>query len=262
MLPSVKNPICRGYVRVSTDFQVQDGVSIETQVKRIKSYCELKDWDLVKIYIDEGVSGKDRNRPQLQQLFSDISKDEFMLITDLSRFSRSTLDAITMVKDLEDKGAFLVTINDNIDFSTPMGRCMFRMLMSFHELERETISANISINMQRLSREGKLRTRPPFGWKFIGKDQDLEPVPSQQECLESIKQMYLAGMKIAQITKTLNKNGLAKCLQDNKRNVKPELEPQFYDQTVRRILIDHKIIQVDKPVVNLESRITSQHKEI
>ena len=261
MLNSLKNSVCRGYVRVSTDLQVQDGVSIETQVKKIQSYCELKDWNLVNIYIDEGISGKDRNRPQLKQLFSDILTDEFMLVTDLSRFSRSTLDAITMVKDLETKGAYLVTITDNIDFSTPMGRCMFRMLMSFHELERETISANISTNMQRLSREGKLRTRPPFGWKFVSKDQDLEIVPSQQECIEKIKQMYLSGIKIAQITRTLNSDGSVNCLHANKRTVKPELTPRFYDQTVRRILIDHKLIQPENPTVALESRIVSQHKE-
>lgn len=159
--------LCRGNVRVSTDIQVNEGVSIETQVKRIKTYYELKGQDLVKIYIDEGVSGKDMNRPQLKQLLSDISKDEYLLISDLSRFSRSTLDAITMIKDLQEKGAYFVTITEDVDLSTAMGHSMFRILMSFYELERENISATVKTNMQRLSREGKLRSRPPFGYIYL-----------------------------------------------------------------------------------------------
>jgi site-specific DNA recombinase len=257
-----QNKNARGYCRVSTTMQVQDGVSLETQEKRITSYCSLMGFNLIKIYKDEGISGKTiKDRPDFQNLLNDISKDDRVIVCDLTRFSRDTIDALSTLKLFNTKGVFLISIDDNIDFSTPMGKMTFGILTLFAELSRETTAANISTNMQRLSREGKLRTRPPFGWKFVSKDQDLEIVPSQQECIEKIKQMYLSGMKIAHITKALNANGMAKCLNDNKRNVKPELNPQFYDQTVRRILIDHKLIQEEKPVVNLESRIVSQHKE-
>lgn len=253
--------ICRGYVRVSTTIQAEDGISLETQQKRIEAHCKYKDWTLEKIYIDAGVSAKDMERPQLKQLLTDIKKDEYFIACDLSRFSRNTKDALNMLENLEARGVNFVCLNPDLDLSTPMGRFMFRVLMSFHELERDNIAANVKLNMKRLVTEGKLRTKPPFGWKFIGKDKDLQIVKSQQDCIERVKQMYSSGLKVAQITKQLNSDGTAKCLLDNKKTIKEGFVPQFYDHTIRRILIDHGFVgDHDKKFIKLNQRITSCHK--
>lgn len=195
-------PIARGYARVSTTLQSDDGVSLETQAKRIQAHCAYKGYNLVKIYEDRGISGKDMNRPSLKQLIDDLNKGDFVICCDLSRFSRNTKDALTMLQEFDNKGAHFVCLNPDLDFSTPYGRAMFTILMAFHQLERQNISANVSMNMQRISKEGKLRGRAPFGWKFIGKDS-----PSQQAVLNKIKLLHAAGMKMGTIAKKLNEDG-------------------------------------------------------
>lgn len=248
----------RVYVRVSTVNQAEDGISIETQEKRLRSHCDYKGYNLIKVYIDAGISAKDRNRPQLQQLFSEIQKDEFFIVCDLSRFSRNTKDALIMLEELETKGVHFICLTPELDFSTPMGRCMFRMLMCFHELERDTISMNVSANMQRISREGKLRSRCPFGWKFVGKDKDLEPIKEQQETLCKILKLYDEGVKIAVIARKLNEDGDNKCLHLNKKE--KDKEQIFYPETVKNILKNHRQLKSDKPVIPIEKRIISHHK--
>ncbi|PFJ99012.1 recombinase family protein, partial [Bacillus cereus] len=56
------------YIRVSTEEQARDGFSISAQREKLKAYCVAQDWDNFKFYVDEGVSAKDTNRPQLSIL--------------------------------------------------------------------------------------------------------------------------------------------------------------------------------------------------
>lgn len=123
---------------------------------------------------------------------------------------------------------------------------------------------HVSNNMQRLSKEGKLRSRAPFGYKFVGKDRDLEPEPSQQAVIEKIKLMHAANMKLAQIAKELNTKGDNLVLLNNKKTLPEHKIPLFYAQTVKRILQDQGIIPLANPDnrVSLEQRIISHHKPI
>ncbi|RLG08163.1 MAG: hypothetical protein DRN68_04195, partial [Thaumarchaeota archaeon] len=60
-----------GYVRVSTEEQAREGLSLDAQEEKIRAYCTAKGWRLVRIYRDEGFSGKDLNRPALQEMLRD-----------------------------------------------------------------------------------------------------------------------------------------------------------------------------------------------
>ncbi|MEM3062440.1 MAG: recombinase family protein [Nitrososphaerota archaeon] len=248
-----------GYCRVSTTIQQNDGVSLETQAKTIQQYCDFKNIKLLAMYSDAGLSGKSKDRPELQKAIAALIPGQYFIVYDLSRFSRNTLDAINMVKDFQDHNISFVSIKNDIDLSTPMGRCMFRMLMSFYELERDNIVANVKANMQRLIQEGKLRTKAPFGWKFVGKNQDMIPDPEQQSIIEKIKEMHLSGLNFNQIAKRLNLTGDNKCLNNNKKKLSEN--PIFYSHTIKRILINQDIIPSDNPKhIPLNQRIVSHHK--
>ena len=143
------------------------------------------------------------DRPQLQLLIYEIKLNEYFVVYDLSRFSRNTLEAMSMVKYFQDHQINFVSIKNDLDLSSPMGRCMFRMLMSFYELERDNIAANVRFNMQRISKEGKLKTKPVYGWKFVGKDKDMVPDEDQQKVIEKVKYMYTNGLNCSQIAKFL-----------------------------------------------------------
>lgn len=252
----------RAYTRVSTQEQVEEGVSLETQLTDIRNYCLAQKMEIIKEYSDDGKSGADMTRPHFVELLQEIQPGEYLIVWKLSRFARKVSAAITIVEDLTNRGIYFVSVREKIDLSTPMGKAMFQMMMVFYELERNTTIDNIKKNMERLSKQGKLRGRPNFGWRFIEKDQDLEPIPEQQEVINIIKQMYTDSSNFSQIANYLNEKGYAKVLLLN-RTKERKKEPQFYPQTVKNILIDHGFIEDDseKKRVPLQQRLTSYHKK-
>lgn len=250
--------IAKGYTRVSTNMQKEDGISLDTQATKIKEYCNYKKLDLVKIYQDAGLSAKDMtNRPSLLELLRGIQEGDHIIFSDLSRLSRDTRDILTINQIIKAKKAILVCLEPDIDFSTPAGEMMMSVLTSLHKYERDITAQKVSDNMKYLAAEGKLRSRAPFGWKFVGKDKDFEPVPEQQQVIKFCITAHNSGMGREQIATTLNTNGYAYIFNLNKK--KPCKNPQFHGHTIKTILMDAGVIEDDKrrPI---ENRIISYHK--
>lgn len=249
--------IARGYVRVSTTRQAEEGVSLETQVKLIQKYCAYEELELVKIYEDAGISGKNTtDRPEIQKLLFDVKKDDYVIVCNLARLGRSMRDVVNIIHDFKVRDIIFICLDPRIDGSTPMGRAMIGMMSVLNELERENISKNTSINMKRLAAEGKLRGRSPFGYKFVGKDKDMEEVPEQQEVIQLIINSYQNGTNMNKISKLLNESGYGPTLNLNK--TKPTADPKFYPETIKQILQGYGLIETEsKPV---EQRIVSFHK--
>lgn len=251
----------RGYIRVSTAEQASDdALSLETQEKMIRSRCVLKGVELIKCYVDAGISGKDiEHRPQLRSLVNEVQEGELVIVCNLARLSRNTIDGLHLLDKIKEKGGYLVSITEELDFSTPWGEMIYTVLMSYYKLERRNISINVSNNMKRISREGKLRSKPPFGWKFVTKDRDFVEVPEQQLVIHKILECYQRGMKMLQIANKLNTDGDNLTLNLNKKTVKEGTVPLFYAETIKHILINHGVIQSNEKRL-VEKRIVSHHK--
>ena len=251
----------RGYCRVSTAMQANDGASLETQKQRIEEHCKYRKLQVVEFYVDEGISGKDMERPALKRLLQEMQPGDSVIVADLSRLSRNTKDALNMFEDFTQKGVKFVCLNPEIDFSTHIGQLIFTILMAVHKLERERIAENVSMNMQRLSSEGKLRGKPPFGYRFVGKDKDYDPVEQQIKVRDKIVQLYQSGMKITHIAQKLNTDKDNLVLSLNKADT--DRECKFHPSTVKRILVDLGLIKgegsyADRKLV--DERIVSHHK--
>ena len=84
-----------GYVRVSTEGQATEGVSLDAQASKIRAYCELNDFELVEIICDAGKSAKNTDRDGLQQCLTMLSNNEAsaFVVYKLDRLSRKVLDA-------------------------------------------------------------------------------------------------------------------------------------------------------------------------
>lgn len=134
------------YARQSID--KKDSVSIETQIDICKRICELNQWTYV-IYHDKGYSGKNLSRPAFQQMMKDLkSKDIKKVIAyRLDRISRSLFDFLTLINNLNALGVEFLSATENIDTSTPTGRAMNSIILTFAQLERETIAERISDNV-------------------------------------------------------------------------------------------------------------------
>lgn len=211
-LEKQKPTIAYGYIRVSTTMQAEEGVSLDTQTNKIEEYCKFKGYVLVHVYSDAGLSGGNANRPALITLLDVIKKDNYLIVADLSRLSRNNSDAVRIHDKLREKGCKLVSLNPDIDFSTPTGEMMYNVLMSMYQLERRQIAERVSANMQMLKKQGKLRSRPTYGWIFVGKDKAFEEVPDQQEVIKIIIQLYEDGVSMRSIAEYLNREGHNKTL--------------------------------------------------
>ena len=134
------------YVRVSTSEQAKSGYSVGEQVDRLKSYCKALGYKNPKVYNDAGFSGAKIDRPALSLLINDVKakKIEKVLVYKLDRLSRSQKDTLMLIEDIFLKnGCDFVSISENFDTSTPLGRAMIGILAVFAQLEREQIKERI-----------------------------------------------------------------------------------------------------------------------
>ena len=138
-----------GYARVSTNSQARDGNSLEAQIKF------LKEAGAEKIFSDV-FSGSKNNRPELDKLLKIIQSGDTLIITKLDRIARSVIHGIQLIENLSDKGVIINVLNMGIIDSSPTGKLIRNIMLSFAEFERDLI-------MQR-TLEGKIvaRQNPDF----------------------------------------------------------------------------------------------------
>ena len=151
------------YARQSID--KKDSISIETQIElAVKSDPDTP----YQVYIDKGFSGKNTKRPQFQQLMNDVRNKKInkVIVYKIDRFSRSLLDFSVAWHELQLHGVEFVSINEQFDTSTPMGKAMLFITEIFAELERETISMRLTDNYySRIKKFGRWPGGPaPFGF--------------------------------------------------------------------------------------------------
>ena len=153
-----------GYIRVSTDMQVEQGYSLENQEYEIKNHVESKHMTLVHIYQEEkGASGKNiEGRPQFQQMLSDIAKNrdiDYVIVYNMSRFAT--------LQKLKSYNVSLYVIKEGIDSTTRMGEAMFSFASIFTDLERDNIRENTTAGRYQKARNGLWNgAQAPFGYRL------------------------------------------------------------------------------------------------
>lgn len=113
-----------GYLRSATEGPEADSF-IELQNETIQSYCDMKEWELVKVYTDKGCSGNDLDRPAIQEMINEIKKGtvDTVLVCSLDRLSRRGTNIISIVDEVFEKNnVTLVSIKDDFDTSATFSR--------------------------------------------------------------------------------------------------------------------------------------------
>ena len=200
-----------GYVRVSTEEQAAEGVSLEAQQARINAWCAANGFDLAGLFIDAGLSGKRAdNRPELQACLDATCRSGGVLVCySLSRLSRSTKDTIGMAERLDKHGADLVSLTERIDTTTAAGKMMFRMLAVLAEFERDQLAERTKAAMSHKRRNGERVGKVPFGFDLAADGVKLVPNAAEQEILSLIRQLHAAGETLRGIAAELNRRGVA-----------------------------------------------------
>lgn len=137
------------------------GESIENQIELCRTYIAAHFPDIsldeVLIFEDEGYSGGHLDRPKFQEMMSLVTKKKISYIVcyRLDRISRNIGDFAQLIEELNDLGTGFISIKEQFDTSSPMGRAMMYIASVFSQLERETIAERIRDNMRELAKTGR-----------------------------------------------------------------------------------------------------------
>ena len=197
-----------GYVRVSTDEQAQSGLSLTDQRKKIAAQATVSELDLQEIIADEGLSGKNTNRPGLQRILSMVHSRqvECVVVAKLDRLSRDASDTILLVDTFNDAQCALISCCESLDTTSANGRFFVNMLGSLAQLEREKISERTRDALATLKAQGKRAGKIPYGFD-AGSDGTLFEHEQEQEVLSLIRSGHQAGDGWQKIATCLNEAG-------------------------------------------------------
>ena len=159
------------YIRVSTEGQRDEGHSIDAQTELLEAFCKAHEIKQRELYIDGGFTGSNIERPAMLRLMEDIRRGEIshVLVYKLDRLSRSQKDTLYLIEDVfNPAGVTFISMNENMDTSTPIGRAMLGIMSAFAQLERETIRERTRMGMQERVKNGYWPGggRIPFGYDY------------------------------------------------------------------------------------------------
>ncbi|GAA0735091.1 recombinase family protein [Clostridium oceanicum] len=189
------------------------GESIENQINLCKNYGKTNlDIDEFLIYEDEGFSGGNTNRPKFQQLIKDVKKKKFdtLICYRLDRISRNVADFSSTLELLQNNDISFVSIKEQFDTSSPMGKAMVYIASVFAQLERETIAERVRDNMLELSKTGRwLGGQSPLGFKsekvsFFDeemKERSMFKLSPKKEELKLVKLIFKKYIELKSIRK-------------------------------------------------------------
>jgi len=219
-----------GYIRVSTEEQAKEGVSLDNQEAKIKAYCDSQDWKLVKVFSDEGFSGKDMKREGLKELVSFLEADhvDVVVVYKTDRLTRKQRHLYQLLEDIfEKKGVGFKSVTEPFDTTTAMGKGFLGMLGVFAQLEGDLISERTREALAYKIKQGEYLGSPPLGFEALEKE--LKKNNDELEVVEEIFKLKKGRGKnrlsLRQIAKRLNEVGFK-----SKRGTK------FYHGTVSYIL--------------------------
>lgn len=188
------------YARVST---LDKGQDPEMQLRELRELARTKGFTIAEEFVDHGVSGAKDSRPQLNRMMAAAKEGKFqaILVWKLDRFSRSLRHLINSLAVLEQHQVAFISLQDNIDLSTAMGRLMTQILGAFAEFERAITQERVRAGLRNAKAKGKqlgrrqrddvdveriraMRARR-ISWRAIGRELGIPQSTCRARCAEN-----------------------------------------------------------------------------
>jgi len=218
-IPATVNPLTRlpttsirkrrvaGYARVSTDSDEQF-TSYEAQVDYYTDYINSReDWEFVKVYTDEGISGcNTKHRDGFNEMIADAlaGKIDLIVTKSVSRFARNTVDSLTTVRKLKERGVEVFFEKENIYTFDGKGELLITIMSSLAQEESRSISENVTWGQRKRFADGKVTM--PYK-RFLGYDRgpDGQPVINEEEAkvVRLIYRLFIQGKTAVGICRRL-----------------------------------------------------------
>ena len=201
------------------------GESIENQIEMCRAYLRAHFGAVAAasalVYEDEGFSGGNLERPQFKRMMDDAARLHLKAVTvyRLDRISRNIGDFARLIQDLGDLGVAFISIREQFDTASPLGRAMMYISSVFSQLERETIAERIRDNMRELAKSGRwLGGVTPTGFAAesvswtdgagkIKKACRLRPIPRELAVVQEIYDTFLATCSLTKTAARLEQQG-------------------------------------------------------
>ena len=196
---------CGLYMRVSTEDQAREGFSLPEQKERLETFCKFKDYEIVDYYEDAGISAKTGNhRPEFERLKNDIKAKKINTIValKLDRITRSIYDWENLMTFLDENGAYLDCVNDEINTTSANGKMISRLLMSVSQNEIERTSERTKIGLAGAIKQGHIPHVAPLGYKR--EDKRLVIDYSTRDIVVRIFDLYYNGYSYQKISNLFN----------------------------------------------------------
>ena len=182
-----------------------EGYSVDAQKELLVNFAKSKEYSSYKFYIDGGYSGKDLNRPAIQELMKDVENHEIdtVIVFKLDRISRSQRDTLYLIEEVFNKyNVGFISVRENFDTTSPFGKAMIGILSVFAQLERETILERTRLGLRKRAEAGLWRGggKIPFPYDYDEKQGILIPNSGKVEILNKMITLYLGGSSFLQIS--------------------------------------------------------------
>lgn len=222
------------YARVSTEHEEQES-SYEAQVKHFtKLIAERQDWEMVKIYADPGLSGKNIKRPEFLKLMKACEDGlvDKIITKSVSRFARNTIDCVESVRKLRNMGIGVYFEKENLDTLHENSEFVLTIMASLAEEESRSMSNNIRWSVRKKFEQGKviLNTARFLGYKREKNSDILEIVPEEAITVRRIYREFLAGASLKDIADALERDSIPS----------PSGQSKWHVSTIRSILTNEK----------------------
>jgi site-specific DNA recombinase len=203
------------YIRVSTEEQATQGVSIPAQEAKIRAYATLRSLNLLDVVIDAGVSAgkpladREGGRRVLDAIRS--KKATTVVAVKLDRVFRDAGDCLTVTREWDKRGVSFHILDmggQSIDTSSAMGRMFLTMAAGFAELERNLIRERTATALAHKKSKGEYVGEVPFGSDLADDGRMLVENPTEQDAINLMRGLRSNGLSYRAIAAELDKTGI------------------------------------------------------
>lgn len=202
------------YIRVSTERQAQEGYSVSAQKENLTNFAKQQGWNILDIYADEGISGKNiQDRPDVKRLINDIknNKIDVVVLYKFDRLTRDMSDTEDVIKLIQEFGIQVYTISGGtVDVSTATGRFQLRISGAVAQLEREQTVERVKTAFIQKVKSGKSLCSSIVSYGYDRpKHQEIQTINKKEaRIVKRIFKMYTTGKTFTEIAKLLNAEGV------------------------------------------------------
>lgn len=205
---------CFIYIRVSTKRQAEEGYSIPEQLERLKKYSEAMDWIIADTYIDDGYTGTNMDRPELQRMIKDVQKGlcDVVVVDKIDRLARNLIDSVTMVDSIfKDANVSFVSRAESFDTNTQVGKACMVFMAMFAEMERDKIAERMKDGKKGRTKEGLWcgSAYTPVGYTY-DKDSGILQIDEYKALqVQTVFDLYVSGKSYREIERYMRDHGYA-----------------------------------------------------